>query len=188
MEAKKDSKIRFFVEPIKMLLFDDPRNPSKRRNLKYIKLFYWLRLKIILLTLCIPFISITTCLIPRVAFVCIPTLLIIAAYIFKLKVLFQKVSKRINEPIHDLNKGDFIAYEYRGQLLVYIILKKNISLFYLKKIEFADIYSESNIADLKEFNYSGLKIIKAAVLYKKFMRIVPVSSQQGTNRFIKNIA
>jgi hypothetical protein len=188
MEAQRESKIRFYLEPIQKISFDDTKNPSRRKNLIYHKKFQIVFFKILFFIVCIPVITVITCLNPNILIISLPILLIIAAYVLKLKILFQRISKRIKEPIQDLNKGDFISLETRGKIYIYVVLKKSISLYYLKKIDFEEIFSRTSVPALTQFNYSDLTIIKADTLIKRYMRVIPVSFNQGVTYSVNKVA
>jgi hypothetical protein len=186
MEEVKESKIKFFLEPIKRVNFDDPRNPSKRKNLKFHNIYSWLLIKIISLTLCLPIIAIISFLNPKIFSISLPSILVIIAYILKLKILFQRVTKKIITPLTELKSGDFVACESGTRLNIYVIIKRSMSLYYLKSIEFKYIFSDQPLMDLSEYTYTDLKIVKSDTLCNRYMRVVPISTDSGSNRIIKN--
>jgi hypothetical protein len=188
MEENKDSKIRFFLEPIQKIGFDDWRNSARRRNLKYHRIYSWVFVKILFLILCLPLILVVSFLHAELFVISLPTILVIVVYTLRLKILFQRVSKKIVEPIHDLKYGDFVAYEAKSALQIFVVLKKSMRLYYLKKINFLDIFNGANFNELKHCHYSELKIVKVGTFHKRFMRVVPVSTNQGSNRTIKRVA
>lgn len=189
MEAKSRSKIRFFLEPIHLIEFDSQKNPNQRKNLKLHNLHIKVLYKILFFALSIPTILVLSFTVfPSMVFlISIPLVFLISAYLLKLKILFQKISKRIIEPVQQLNPGEFVGQESKGIIHVYIVLKKSMSLYYLKRVNFEDIFTTNHDIDLKNTDYSELKIVKNNNLYKKFMRVVPLSITKGTTHSFKKV-
>jgi hypothetical protein len=56
MEAKLNSKIRFFLEPTKLIKLDSDRNPKERKNLQYLRIYKKVLSRVLFIALSIPII------------------------------------------------------------------------------------------------------------------------------------
>lgn len=179
MTSVLETKIRFVLEPIKGLHFNDEGNPFRKKNNKFYKIFTLLKLKILIFTTLIPVFLFMAFEFQPAGFALIPICLWMAVYILKLKFKFHRVAKKIKEHFVFLRPGEVIAKNFQKNLSLFVVLKKSIGMYYIKKITLDELVQSNYLKGNDELdepsNFEELNIIKVQTLHENYLKVVPVS-------------
>lgn len=189
MSSVFESKIRFKLEPMSELCYDDEDNPFYRKNLRYFKMYSNLRIQIIFATLSLPILAYAAFSYQILGYLLSLPLLIIPFLILKLKIKFHRVAKRIKTEVVNISPGEVVAKNFQKQISLFVVLKKSIGLYYLKKVSLEELVSEPlNLKDIKLTNIkmNDLKILKPAELKENFLKVIPVSGFEIKTDLSKN--